>query len=405
MYEHRLARENEYRGKVGRNQFRGVANALEAYNGAMKTAGHLRLKSDATNMRRIYFHQGEAKVPRPEPACQVGEAVEGAERPLSITGKYNFLNLDVEPGQTRRRPRCLTRYAAHIVREGCAVVESAYGKKAFFVTLTLPGRSEDAIRVFAEESTSILNRFMQRLRNLFCCHKIELDAVGVWEPHADGTLHFHLCIGVKDEKVKVFLRRHIRRLWRKVLLTQSKKSGVDLFERKNGATWKDDPSKPVVQFAKVKKTVGAYMGRYLSKHARVAERLDFTPPARWWYLSDALREKLIQQRNLCALRLVSIEDAEQVACELVGVAESYGATVKIMRNPFTTNVCGFVIFGRRETLAEMDEMLREVMHAIEHGAEHDVLSDEEEERTFFYPDESRTEAEIIFDGKPLLVVA
>lgn len=359
MYEHVAVHENDNKARTSWNQGQSIYDAQARFQVVDSHGCNLRIKTYANNELRVSF----APVQQAK-RCEDGEACTGAgfeavDTALVYNAKVQQTGFEDLAVEKRCRGQKPTRYAMHTVREACSILEEIYEKDCHFITLTLPGRTPAAIGMFAQESTGIMNAFMQRYRHFlqFEAPKLSLahfpidggaafenNSCWVAEYHKDGTLHYHLLIGVRDKLVVRVLRKLVKKWWRKILLHYSKKTNVDLFERREGGSWKDCESKPRTQFAKVKKSVAAYMGKYLSKIGRADVDENWMPPARWFHVSTPLMERVVAKRNFNAITLLTKEHAEQKAAMFVEIGQAAGAKVYPMENPYTKELCGFVLF-------------------------------------------------------------
>lgn len=408
MFAHASARESEYSEKQDRDQNLRLANALAVVENSVRQSGRVHLKRYANNELRITFG-GDGDAPKRRGSeAGVAACLDAAEAALVYNAKvqHGVFGSDLEP--KRARPPILTRYAAHRLREACAVIEADFGLDSYFNTLTLPGSTREALDTAALHSTGILNAYMQRLRHESQRPEFstnEFMACGVWEWQKRGALHFHLLIGIKDANLAAHFAANHQRWWRQVLLTYSRKTGVDLFMRSDGRSWKNFKDKPRTEWAKVRKSVGRYMSKYISKSAHAARNEGWLAPAAWSYLSDDAWERVKAERRLVALRLISRWEAQRVAEVLAGVAQEAGGILFPMENPFTKQVCGYVVYFDND---KKDECFQAMCEYLEPDPDdfcrcprhRDGVVPECEE-----PEAMRFIADLIFDGKTLGVVA
>ena len=344
MLLHANARETESITERREKQRRALSTALAGVQASLRTSGEVRLKRYANNELRVSIPQRVA-LPRArgseEGAAQCFEAAEAA---LVYNGKVQLFGFEGPAARKRRRPMKLTRYASHTVREACSIIEAEFANDCYFVTLTLPGSTDEALATAADCASDMLNAFMQRMRVNLGSQESGLYACGVWEYQKRGALHFHLLIGLRDRSLVENLEGNHQRWWRKVLLHYSEKTGVDLFARKEGGTWRNSVRMPRTEVAKVRKSVSRYMSKYLAKSAREIVKEGWYPPAAWHYVSEPVWEKVKAERMLNALTFISRDAATQVACDIVEVAQAFGAKVFPTQNPFSGETCGFVLF-------------------------------------------------------------
>lgn len=335
-----------------------------------------------------------------------------AEATLVYNGKLQH-GLGSQPALKRRKPTMqLTPYGGHTLREACAVLEQKFGKNVYFNTLTLPGSTREVYDTAARESTGITNAYMQRIRHAiktFCVSNgIESDglyACGVWEWQERGALHFHLVVGIEHRKLAMYLKHNHRRWWRQVLETYSDSTGVDLFQREEGGSWRGDETKPVTEWAKVKTSVEAYVSKYVAKTARKAGLEGWIPPKKFWTLSTPLRREVMAARMQVGCHFETPEQAAEFAFDLAEICQAMGGTVLESRDEFTQQPCGFVIYPPKDKKDEFWRMSMMLMAAAGGGPEQQVPDLQEgmtEEDGMIVADDW---VELMFEGKPLDTVA
>lgn len=369
-------------------------------------------KTYANNELRLKWKR-PSKAP-PKRIAQGGFAAGGqpAECLLVYNDKVQH-GLGSLPAPRRRKPTMkLTAYAGHTLREACAVLEQKFGKDVYFNTLTLPGSTREVYDTAARESTGLTNAYMQRIRHeieAFCAsNNIQSDGVhacGVWEWQERGALHFHLVIGIAHRQLAVYMKHNHRRWWRQVLETYSDSTGVDLFQREEGGSWRGDDTKPVTEWAKVKTSVEAYVSKYVAKTARKAGLDGWVPPKRFWYLSTPLRQDVMSARVQVGCDFEAVEEARELAYDIAQMCQEMGGKVLESVDEYTLEPCGFVVYPPKDKkqefwraslllMAAAAGNMREVIHDAEEGmteAEGMIPSDDWEE--------------LMFDAVPLDMVA
>lgn len=306
----------------------------------------------------------------------------------------------------------LTAYGGHTLREACAVLEQKFGKNVYFNTLTLPGSTREVYDTAARESTGLTNAYMQRIRHAiktFCAsYGIETEglyACGIWEWQDRGALHFHLVVGIEHRKLALYLKHNHRRWWRQVLETYSDATGVDLFQREDGGSWRGDDTKPVTEWAKVKTSVEAYVSKYVAKTARKAGLEGWIPPKKFWTLSTPLRKEVISARMAVGCHFDTPEKAQEFAYKLAELCQEMGCTVLESKDEFTQETCGFVMYPPKNTKDDFWRMSIRLM-AEAGGAVSEEMPDVEEGMTeadgMIVADDW---VELMFEGVPLDTVA
>jgi len=186
-----------------------------------------------------------------------------------------------------------TRYARQFIREVGAIFDTKNRSRTVFVTGTLPGSTNDAIAALSAYSGWLV----QAVTNWFRDRFHGSTYFGVWEYQRRGALHLHACIHCPSEEAAVRLRQNWKRKWIELLDSVSKRSGVDLYGRADGSTWAQNRWICRTDAQQVEKSVGAYLGKYLSKgsvkHRSWCER----PPVSWWFADKESRSQVRQARK------------------------------------------------------------------------------------------------------------
>jgi hypothetical protein len=220
------------------------------------------------------------------------------------------------------RRTAFTKTAREIVRDGAACLEARFGQNVVFGTGTLAGSTESSFRALAEWSGYVAARLRQWIRH----HCPTAQVVWVWELQKRGALHMHAAIGSDSEAERRFLMQHWHRQWCHLLTVVSEKTGVDLFERFGGGTWKNDLQFVRANCEPVWKSVSRYLSKYLSKSVSKNEDGTQHCPSRWWGCDQAIRDAILDGTTIRASRAYVYEIAnemfESICGEFAAAAES-----------------------------------------------------------------------------------
>jgi hypothetical protein len=206
-----------------------------------------------------------------------------------------------------------------------------------FLTGTLPGSTPEALRAFAEYSSYIMGRVTNWLSDNYSVdddfqHYPKADRFrkknprphhlyhcAVWEFQTRGALHYH---GLVATPRPAELIASFKTFWIGLLEQVSLESEVDLFEKRYGGTWRvlaTDTEKQKqkkidsiqVNAQVVKKSISAYLSKYLTKNQGSFDSGHF-PPARWWSSTRALARLAESQTVYLRLPAGSIEQSEEL---------------------------------------------------------------------------------------------
>jgi len=389
------SRYGKYSRRIADGNYEFLASATARAELSARVRSSLVVRSFANDEVRISWRYTSGSYKRGADGRFVSDA-QGAENAALVhNGKPQLLTSAFENPSPRIKSRLLSRYGAHTLREGCAVLEQRYGMEVAFVTLTLPGSTRESMDTFARHSSDIWNAFMQRLRTFrhaevenpnrresrewgrsqyrniagleFGDRKldvVDIDYCGVWEYQTRGALHLHIAIGLPDPFFYEWLHDNHQRLWVQVLETYSKKTGVDLFASADGYTWRDTPNVTRTECAKVYKSVGRYISKYVSKDASRKVEVEYEPPHRWWFCSASLKAALLAQRLRVERFYSPLQDMHLIVGQLEDFALHLAKNDFVSRNPFSDEVCGRVMFFEKGQKDFVFEVLKDMVENV-----------------------------------------
>lgn len=171
-----------------------------------------------------------------------------------------------------------------ILRAGGAIDKSGIpSQEMVFLTGTLPGSTPEAMVAIAAWSGYIVDRLKSWLS------KLELDRLEFycWELQRRGALHLHYCVHIRSDEKRQLLLARFHNYWCKLLENVCIKSGVDVFGRDDGGTWRDCWEVVRADAETVYKSATAYMSKYCSKSGVTDAGVGMCP-TRWWGVSRPL---------------------------------------------------------------------------------------------------------------------
>lgn len=155
-----------------------------------------------------------------------------------------------------------------------------------FFTGTLPGTGTDKYEAIARWSSYVVHRLKAWVAKVLPA-KYDFYC---WELQKRGALHLHYAVHCPDEAIAEKLIAGFKDEWIKLLKVVSEKTGKNLFH--NGdrdIDWLNHPESIQAKTERVTKSVGAYLGKYLSKSSRGTTKFGRFSPCRWWGCSRPLR--------------------------------------------------------------------------------------------------------------------
>jgi hypothetical protein len=227
------------------------------------------------------------------PSCDRDESGLAGDSPLDITSKlsggprpgFGGLPRATKFGNNARRT--ISRCA------GVFEVDGLHPDEFLLLTGTIPGGTPEAFEAVARWSSWIV----KTIKTWISDKGIEAAySIYVWEFQKRGALHIHYCVHCADVEKKVELLRGWREKWTEIIDGVGFRSGVDVWARKRGGTWATNKSVIQADAQVIRKSVGAYLSKYLSKNAptnevKPWESKRFHGPVRWWGASRPLLKR------------------------------------------------------------------------------------------------------------------
>lgn len=194
----------------------------------------------------------------------------------------------------------ISRFGKKMVKNGAILLERKYGiKRLGFVTCTLPNYSRKSIHILARSWSEITRRFFQKVkrhqRKMGCPEEIissteiqpkRYRKYGIVAPH----LHFvYICKNRSHEKKFLIAASLFRRMW------QESVSQVLMLH--NSSCSEKPDFNASVDCQVVKKSVAAYLGKYISKGGEIIAKIHEDGmqaflPKQWW-TADKTMKKMI----------------------------------------------------------------------------------------------------------------
>lgn len=159
--------------------------------------------------------------------------------------------------------------------------------EVIFLTGTLPGSTPEAIQTLARYSSFAIHR-LKAWVNKYIPQKKDFY---VWELQKRGALHLHYAVVCAEQPIRARIIAGFASQWGRILESVSEQSGVDVFARATGGTWRDRPDKWRFDAQEVRKSVAGYLSKYCGKDSgKVADGIKAYAPTRWWGVSRPLLE-------------------------------------------------------------------------------------------------------------------
>jgi hypothetical protein len=161
------------------------------------------------------------------------------------------------------------------------------------LTGTIPGGTPESFEAVARWSSWIVKAVKTWISDRGVAAAYSMY---VWEFQKRGALHIHYCLHCADVQKKVQLMADWKKKWTEIMDAVSDRSGTDVWARKNGGTWATNKAVIQADGQVIRKSVGAYLSKYLAKNAPTNEAKPwevrrFYGPVRWWGVSRPLLKR------------------------------------------------------------------------------------------------------------------
>lgn len=270
---------------------------------------------------------------------------------LVYTRELQPLATGESKSRSRRLQKQLTRYAKRTIKEGCAVMKDEAEKPGAFLTATVPGSTKLAMTTVAEHSHRLMNDITEKLRKAHSRFPRsngenipDMLLTVVWEPQKRGMLHLHAVMAIDDKDLYKYVKANWQKWWRQCLENLSDATGVDLFQRAEGGTWRNTEMYPRVECRRVKRDIGKYLSKYIAKGADGSQEPDDEGLTRWWYMSRPLLNLVKAHRQETKIPTACMAVAEKLLLDLVELAMPFEPDVFESKHPKFGTPCGYILY-------------------------------------------------------------
>jgi hypothetical protein len=278
-----------------------------------------------------------------------------------------------------------------LLRTG-AVMSRLYPERGqtYEVTLTIPGGTVQALKCVAGQTSWLTNRLMQVVRDAERKNKTTISWFYVWEWQERGALHLHMALGSEKALVAKRTAHAIEYQWFELLMQLEEITGIDCFARKEGGTWRKDPSVWQSHVAEIEKNLAAYFAKYASKDkdTKIAEKEGRAPryyPKTWWGRSRDLARAVKEQTIIIRMNYQTEDESVEWYKRLDEVLSNY-AHIKeycydfqVERKVRDTKQMRVYAFGERRIRYYEDDTfaaLRDEVETLAAWMRNDVLNNE-----------------------------
>lgn len=286
-----------------------------------------------------------------EPSACVSRTCEGATAPKheDALGRTPKFQQNPEPlpngwGSVPDKWPSFSASAKRAINLRAAAASRHFPKsQQVFLTGTLPGSTDEACQVLSAYSGYLMNRLQKWLRDHYSIDG-QLYHLGVWEHQKRGALHYHAFVVVPQGTEESSVKERFASFWFRLLDQLSDSTGIDLYERSNGQSWRNLKEKivSIAAYAQtVKKSVASYLSKYLSKDQGKQDDASFYPPSRWWASTRAITRLVSLYTDAVPLPSTTSEDGRSLIEYVTALCEGFKPDFLVnLVNGFSRQVYG-----------------------------------------------------------------
>jgi len=182
-----------------------------------------------------------------------------------------------------------------IVRCGALIGRDDRRSSTLFLTGTLPGGTDEALRAISDYSSWIVHVLLTRIPELSQVKSADSRVIWVWEWQKRGALHLHaICeFPTRDAAQRVF--DGFKGLWISILESVGHRCGIDIAARRDFGSHSGRYEKWRTRAEWARKNPSRYLAKYVCKCKKKSSLADEYPPNRWYGISRRLHGELKEQ--------------------------------------------------------------------------------------------------------------
>lgn len=283
---------------------------------------------------------------RPVPHRDLGRA-----SPLTCLSSKTCTGSDGSTSDRVRRPgygelskvRRFSLYARRMLARAGGCFAPASEGRLVFLTGTLPGGTQDAMRSLAEWSSWAVHLLLTKLFRAIGVKQSEVLWEWVWEFQKRGALHWHMAVELPSVELAQGVIAEFRSVWCTVLRGVDSRVDCDLFERAEGGSHRHDDSVWRVDAQIARSSPSQYLSKYLSKDPTVEGGQNLYSPTRWYGCSRLLNQRLREETvvrwvpppdgcpsKLCAVSEHILELIQRSCQKVIAFGQQYREAVTVV---------------------------------------------------------------------------
>lgn len=336
-------------------------------------------------VKMVLYLDGKGKVLSYDPqmvahmnAKRAARAVSHPDRLPSLTYANNFHAPD-NPSvgvSGRQAVRGLRAASFQRIRDACAVLHLDERLIKGFLTLTTPAGSNRALIAFHGNLAQInkaVRQAMKRVSRRFdkgcAVHFLEGELpddlqtgyVCVAELQERGAIHYHMAYGARCEcELRDVYAVMQESFWR-ALERVSDSVGIDIFEKKDGTSWRGSPwvlqSKLEYPVRNLKRYLSKYLSKHVSKEGEHGVERSLLVPSMSHWISKRIKEGTIVRYRECA----SVQESERIMKETNVVLAQHNAQCRALVNPYDERFMGWTFYAIDNDTMSLHHELKKVL--------------------------------------------
>lgn len=296
----------------------------------------------ATGMRHygdLPLKVREAKAAAWQAELDKGTRPGGGQETAALNSNGKFA--EAEKGRPGYGRECIRKifgpYNRLMVNEVCHVMEAKFGRQGLFLTFTIPGKGPVVEKAIGSWSGYIVKRVRQWFRDrLQAPHSV----CGVWEFQRRGMLHLHIAVMSEAEQGLQEIEKGFREFWAGVLVRVMELSGVNVCAASEVYSWLPAGPNSQQDCKRIRKSVGRYMAKYVSKAPREAAKKVRYYPSRWVTVDRETHREAKAARVRMCMEGFSVTQWKVILAGAVRYLRENANSVKQFVNPYCPTLPG-----------------------------------------------------------------
>jgi hypothetical protein len=258
-------------------------------------------------------------------------------------------------------------YARRMLARCGGVFAPASEGRLVFLTGTLPGSTDEAMRALSDWSAWAVHELMTHLPRLAGSKASQLRWEWVWEWQERGALHWHCALELPTPEAAKGVIASFRPLWCRIIRGIGKKAGVDMAARHYGGTWAGQEHKWRVDAQIAKASPSNYLAKYLGKDDSKGGKATGFYPSRWYGCSRRILSECREQTEVFSTHKYRPKKAHEVTdrdSKILGILQSEAETVRAFCDKYRTGFT-LVAYGPEGFAESVKSLLRKEVEEME----------------------------------------